>query len=143
MKIQPKRIHGRLLMITGIVHILLVVMPGVFGEQFYQFLKDFFFNINNGLLDFPLFGGIIKNQDFAAFWFFYAGPLMFMYGHLLDSYEKKNIQIEKSIPIVFIIVSLIGAYMIPLSGMTFLLLPQGIYMYIRSTKQAKIANNDV
>ena len=142
MKIQPKRIHGRLLMITGIVHVLLVVMPGVFGEQFYQFAKDLFFNINSGLLDFPLFGGNINNQDFAAFWFFYAGPLMFMYGHLLDSYEKKDGHIEKSISIIFIVISLIGSYMIPLSGMTFLLLPQGIYMYIRSSKLTKTANNN-
>jgi len=143
MKIPHKRIHGRLLMITGIIHVLLVIMPEVFGEQFYQFSKVLFFNINNGLLDFPLFGGNIKNEDFAAFWFFYAGPLMFMYGHLLDSYEKKNGHIEKNISIVFIIVSLIGSYMIPLSGMTFLLLPQGIYMYLRSSKRAKTANNNV
>jgi len=134
MKVQHKRIHGKLLMITGIVHIILVVFPGVFGEQFFQFAKNIFFNINNGLLGFPLFGGTINNQELAAFWFFYAGPLMFMYGQLLDSYEKKNGYIDKNISLVFISVSFLGAYMIPLSGMTFLLLPQGIYMYLRSSK---------
>ncbi|PHR55451.1 MAG: hypothetical protein COA44_10370 [Arcobacter sp.] len=61
METPHKRIHGPLLMITGIVHILLVVMPGVFGEQLYQFSKDLFFNINDGLLDFLLIEGMIKN----------------------------------------------------------------------------------
>ncbi|MDQ7047395.1 MAG: hypothetical protein Q9M39_07160 [Sulfurovum sp.] len=70
MTIKNKRIHGKLLMITGVVHVLLVIMPGVFGEQFFQFSKNIFFNINNGLLGFPLFGGTINNQELASFWFF-------------------------------------------------------------------------
>jgi len=135
MQTKHKRIHGRLLMVTGVVHVLVVMLPGVFGKQFYEFAKQYFFNINNGLLDFPLFGGEMNNQDFAAFWFFYAGPLMFMYGQVLDSYERVNGYLEKNIALVFLFVACLGAYMIPLSGMTFLLIPQGVYMYLRSKKE--------
>ena len=134
---EHKRIHGRLLMVTGILHILLVILPGVYGEYFAIFSDDYFFNINNGLADFPIIGGTLNHQDIAAFWFFYAGPLMFIYGHLLDEYEKKNSYIPNNISMSFTFVAMIGAYMIPLSGMTFLLIPQGFYMYLRSISTLK------
>ena len=134
LKKENKRIHDRLLMITGLLHIALVIFPGVYGEQFMVFLGNYFFNINDGLLDFPILGGTLQHHEFAAFWFFYAGPLMFIYGQLLDEFEKKNGYIPKKIAISFIVVSLIGAYMIPMSGMTFLMIPLGIYMYLTSGK---------
>lgn len=128
------RIHGRLLMLTGIIHLVLVVMPGVYGEQFYLFSKQYFFYINKGLIDFPLFGGSINHEQFAAFWFFYGGVLTFMYGHLLDKFEKSNGHISREISRVFLFVALIGSYMIPMSGMTFVLLPQALYMCLRVKK---------
>jgi len=134
LEVKNKRIHGRLIMVTGLLHILLVVFPGVYGEQFGQFLDSYFFNINNGILDFPIIGGKLQHEEFATFWFFYAGPLMFIYGHLLDEFEKKNGYVPVNISIIFIAVSLIGAYMIPLSGMTFILMPLGIHMYLCSKK---------
>lgn len=124
-------------MLTGFLHVCLVILPGVYGEQFLQFSRHYFFNINNGLIDFPLIGGTLHHPEFAAFWFFYAGPLLFIYGQLLDSFEKHNGVIPKRISVGFIIVSLLGAYMIPLSGMTFLLIPQGVYMYVRSNRAEK------
>ena len=121
-------------MATGVIHILLVITPGVYGETFYQFMGSIFFNINNGLADFPIIGGTLHHKEFAAFWFFYAGPLTFMYGYVLDEIEKIHGYVPINLSIVFIIVSFIGAYMIPLSGMTFVLIPQGIYMYSRGKR---------
>jgi hypothetical protein len=132
MKEINKRIHGRLLMVTGFIHIIVVIIPGVYGDTFYQFMSSHFFNINNGVADFPIIGGALHHKEFAAFWFFYAGPLMFMYGYVLDEIEMIYGYVPIKHSIVFMIVSFIGAYMIPLSGMSFILLPQGIYMYLRS-----------
>jgi hypothetical protein len=119
-------------MLTGVIHILLVVMPGVYADQFLVFMNSLFFNINDGLAGFPLFGGVLNHKEFAAFWFFYAGALLFIYGQVLDELEKREGVIPRHISLTFISVSLVGAYMIPLSGMTFLLIPQGIYMYLRN-----------
>lgn len=134
MKNAKKRIHGRLLMATGIAHVMLAILPGVFGEQFYLFANNALFNVSGGLADLPIIGGTMHFEEFSAFWFFYAGPVMFMYGHVIDEIEKLNGCVSRRISRVFLIVSAIGAYMVPLSGMTFLLIPQGIYMYIRGTK---------
>jgi len=132
-----KKIHGRLLMVTGIIHVLLVITPGVYGDQFYQFMDSIFFNINDGLADFPIIGGTLHHKEFAAFWFFYAGPLTFIYGYLLNEVEKIHGCVPVNQSIAFIIISSVGAYMIPLSGMMFVLIPQGIYMYLRGKKLYK------
>jgi hypothetical protein len=132
-----KRVHGRLLMATGAIHMIFVFLPGVYGETFYQFMSSGFFNISNGLVTFPLVGGALNHKDFAAFWFFYAGPLIFMYGYVLDELEVIHGFVPINQSIAFLIVSGIGAYMIPLSGMTFILIPQGIYMYLRTKKVVK------
>lgn len=134
MKNTNKRIHGRLLMATGVAHVMLAILPGVFGEQFYLFTNNAFFNVSGGLADLPIIGGTMHFDEFAAFWFFYAGLFMFMYGHVVDEIEKLNGQVSRNISKVFLMVSTVGAYMVPLSGMTFLLIPQGVYMYIRGTK---------
>jgi hypothetical protein len=41
-----KKIHGKLLIYTGILHTIITVIPGVFGEQISEFAKKGFFNIN-------------------------------------------------------------------------------------------------
>jgi hypothetical protein len=138
MNMENKRIHGRLLMATGFIHILFVLIPGVYGETFYQFMSSSFFNINDGLADFPFIGGTLNHKDFTAFWFFYAGALIFMYGYLLDELEAIHGYVPINQSIAYLIVSGIGAYMIPLSGMTFILMPQGIYMYLRAKKVVNV-----
>ena len=135
------RIHGRLLIVTGIIHTLAALIPGIFGAQFLQFSKVYFFSISPGLAAFPLFGGFINYETFAAFWFFYCGPLLILYGQVIDILEKFHVGINLNVSIPFLIVTLIGVYMIPFSGMTFLLLPQAFYMIYKSRKWMKINKN--
>ncbi len=132
MKNKNKRIHGKLLIVTGVVHILVSLLPGVFGEQLLEFANNGFFNISKGIAAFPLCGGTLHYDKFAAFWFFYMGPLLLMYGHLIDTVEQINGNIPRQAAVNLLIVSFIGTYMIPFSGMTILLIPQAIYMLIRS-----------
>jgi hypothetical protein len=134
------RIHGRLLMVTGVAHVALSLMPGVFGEQFYQFASSVFFNVSSGAADFSFFGGSMKYEEFAAFWFFYAGPMMFLFGMSIDQLERLQGNVAASISSAFLVVSCIGAYMVPFSGMTFVLIPQGLFMFVRSRNMSKVAS---
>lgn len=122
-------------MATGVAHVLLALLPGVFGEQFAEFAGSGFFNVSSGAADFTLFGGTLNYVEFAAFWFFYAGPVMFLYGQVIDRVERTEGYVPTNIAITFTAVSFVGAYMVPLSGMTFVLIPQGVYMYVRSLKR--------
>jgi len=60
---------------------------------------------------------------------------MFLYGQAIDRIEKLEGYVPLSMVNTFMAVSVVGAYMIPLSGMTFALIPQGIYMYVRSVNR--------
>lgn len=126
-----KRVHGRLLIYTGILHIIVTVLPGVFGTQIIRFAKKGFFNISKGLLEFDLLGGVMNYDNFAAFWFLYMGLTLILIGFLFDYIESKEKGIPLNLIIYLTILSFIGAFMIPISGMTLLLLPQCIYMFIR------------
>ena len=132
MQIKNKRIHGKLLFATGVLHTLAALLPGVFGEQFLEFFKKGFFSISKGIAAFPLVGGTVNYDTFAAFWFFYAGPFMMLLGHFIDTWEREKGAIPRRSAIYFLLISCIGAYMSPFSGMTILLIPQAIYMLLRS-----------
>ncbi|PKM45688.1 MAG: hypothetical protein CVV05_05350 [Gammaproteobacteria bacterium HGW-Gammaproteobacteria-1] len=125
-------------MATGVAHVILAVMPGVFGDQFFDFSRSWFFNVSSGAADFTFLGGALNYVEFASFWFFYAGPIMFLYGQAIDRIEQSQGYVPLSIANTFMAVSVVGAYMVPLSGMTFALIPQGIYMYVRLVKRRNI-----
>lgn len=125
-------------MATGVAHVILAISPGVFGDQFIDFSRSWFFNVSSGAADFSFLGGALNYVEFAAFWFFYAGPIMFLYGQAIDRIEESQGYVPLSITNTFMAVSVVGAYMVPLSGMTFALIPQGIYMYVRLVKRHNI-----
>jgi hypothetical protein len=135
-----QRIHGKLLIYTGILHTLFSFIPGIFGEQLVSFAKHGFFNISKGLFEFSLFGGDMRYDVFAAFWFFYIGPVIIFIGILIDHIELIVTYIPRKIIVSFFIISLIGAFMIPISGMTIFLLPQSIYMYLRTKRIQSITH---
>jgi len=120
--------NGNLLVFTGIMHSLFGVLPFAFGKQFSGFMNTFFFKISNGLSEFPLFNGKMNYENFSAFWFFYFGLLLIPMGVLVQFLEKNNIQVPKKFAISYLVVVLVGVYMIPFSGMTIFMLPHAIYM---------------
>lgn len=126
--------NGKVLIIFGIIHPLLGVSPFAFGKQFSGFARKFFFKISKGLLEFPLLNGQMNYENFAAFWFFYFGLLLIPVGILVNYVEKENGLIPRSFLWAYLIVVLVGVYMIPFSGMTILMLPHALYMLYQASK---------
>ncbi len=124
--------NGKVLVFFGIIHPLLGVSPFAFGKQFSSFAKKMFFKISDGLLEFPLFNGQMNFENFAAFWFFYFGLLLIPLGILLHHIEKQNNQIPKPFVWSYLIVVIVGVFMIPFSGMTLFMLPHALYMLLNS-----------
>ena len=137
MKIVKKITNGIILIIIGIMHTQLAVSPDGGGTQFRKFSESYFFNISKGMDDLPVVAGETDIETFAAFWFFYFGILIFPLGLLVHSIEKEKRELPHYFTISYLIVIIIGSYMIPNSGMTFFMLPHAIYMLIRNYLKAK------
>jgi hypothetical protein len=127
--------NGKILIFFGIIHPLLGISPFAFGKQFFNFANKFFFKISDGLMEFPLLKGQMNYENFAAFWFFYFGLLLIPLGILLNYLEKENKSIPKEFIWSYLIIVLIGVYMIPFSGMTIFMLPHALYMLIKRNKK--------
>ncbi|MEM1123533.1 MAG: DUF6463 family protein [Bacteroidota bacterium] len=120
--------HGKIILGFGVLHTLLAISPLAFGEQFVSFSKCYFFNISDGLLEFPFLNGQMHYENFAAFWFFYFGLLLLPLGVVVHYLEQSTIRLPATFVGVYLMVVLIGVFMIPLSGMTFLMLPHALWM---------------
>jgi len=120
--------NGILLIIIGLLHTKLVVSADGCGAQFSNFAKTNFFRICGGLNELPAAAGKTNFEAFAAFWFFYFGILIIPLGLLVHSIERKYKVLPHSFTVSYFIVVLIGAYMIPASGMTSIMLPHAIFM---------------
>ena len=126
--------NGKIILFTGFMHSLFGVLPIAYGEQFKVFSKSFFFKISDGLAEFPLFNGQMNHETFSAFWFFYFGLAIIPLGILVRYLEKQNLQIPLNFIWSYLIITLIGVYMIPFSGMSIFMLPHAIYMLITKLK---------
>jgi len=126
--------QGNSMILLGIMHTLLGISPFAFGKQFLGFSNQFFFQISTGLSEFPLLNGRMNYENFAAFWFFYFGLLLIPFGMLISHIEKTTGILPSKFLWSYLIIILIGIYMIPFSGMTFLMLPHAIYMLLHSKK---------
>ena len=131
--------NGKILVFTGFMHSLFGILPIAYGKQFAVFSKSFFFKISDGLAEFPLFNGQMNHETFSAFWFFYFGLLIIPLGILVRFLEKQNIKLPISFIWSYLIITLIGVYMIPFSGMTLFMLPHALYMLL-TTKNTKNEN---
>ncbi|MCK4662083.1 MAG: hypothetical protein KAT68_04415 [Bacteroidales bacterium] len=127
--------NGKILIFFGIIHSLLGISPFAFWKQFLDFANKYFFKISDGLSESPLLNGQINYENFAAFWFFYFGLLLIPIGILVNYIEKENGKIPKNFIWAYLIVVLVGVYMMPFSGMTFLMLPHAIFMLFKSSKK--------
>lgn len=127
--------NGKIIILTGIIHSVTSLTPLAYGKLFMSYTGNLFFKISDGALEFPILGGQINYETQSAIWFFYFGLLLISLGVLVDSIEKRQIKIPAQFIWAYLIVVLAGAYMIPLSGMTFFMLPHAIYMLIKSKKE--------
>ncbi len=141
MKYLKKITNGVLLIIIGILHTKLALSIDGFGLKFTEFSKSNFYNIHKGLDELPFAPGkmsISSLESFSTFWFFYFGIMLIPIGLLVHSIEKSGRTLPHYFTIAYLLIVIIGAYMIPNSGMTVIMLPQAIYMliinYVRSRK---------
>lgn len=126
--------NGGILIFLGSIHTILGVSPFAFGKQFLGFANNLFFKISEGLIEFPLLNGVMNFESFAAFWFVYFGLMLIPLGILVSYIEKTTGSLPRKFIWAYLVVVFIGVYMIPFSGMTFLMLPHAIYM-LYSNKQ--------
>lgn len=127
--------NGKILIFFGVIHPLLGISPFAFGKQFAGFANKFFFKISDGLFEFPLLNGKMNYENFAAFWFFYFGLLLIPLGILVGYVEKTIGHLPKKFIWAYLIIVLVGVFMIPFSGMTFLMLPHAIYMLVQRNRK--------
>jgi hypothetical protein len=140
MKLLNKITNGVLLVIIGLLHTQLALSKGGFGLEFLEFSKTCFFKIHRGTQELPFVHGkmsVSSLEAFSAFWFFYFGLLLIPIGLLVHSIEKSGRALPQYFTITYLVVVLIGAYMIPSSGMTFIMLPHAIYMLISNLYRRK------
>lgn len=130
--------NGKILIFFGIIHAFLAITPFAFGKQFSSFSEKFFFKISEGLIEFPLLNGIMNYENFAAFWFFYFGLLLIPLGILVNYIETKIGTVPKSFIWGYLIVVLVGVFMIPFSGMTIIMLPHAIFMVFIRNKPIQV-----
>lgn len=143
--ILNKITNGILLIVIGLLHTKLVVSADGCGAQFSNFAKTNFFRICGGLNELPAAASRTNFEAFAAFWFFYFGILLIPLGLLVHSIERKYRVLPQAFTISYLAVVMIGAYMIPASGMTYVMLPHAVYMlavnYLKSRKMPKELNS--
>ena len=119
-----------LLIVIGLLHTKMIVSPDGFGKQFMNFSQTYFFNISAGLAELPVVPGKTDLETAAVFWCFYFGIFLIPLGLLVHSVEKSGKALPSSFTISYLLFVLLGCYMIPNSGMTFIMLPHAIYMLI-------------
>lgn len=136
---MKKLSNGSILIFFGAAHALLGISPFAFGKQFVGFSDKLFFKISEGLFEFPLLNGKMNYENFAAFWFFYYGLLLIPLGILAGHIEEQGSPLPRKFIYIYLLIVLLGVFMIPFSGMTFLMLPHAIYMLVQGSKQRNIA----
>ena len=139
MKLIKQITNGIILIAIGLLHTYCALSSSGFGKQFQEFSKSYFFKISSGLDEFPAMAGKTNFETFAAFWFFYFGILIIPLGVLVHSIEKDKKILPHSFTISYLVVVLIGCYMVPKSGMTFFMLPHAIYMLVSNSFKARKA----
>ena len=130
MKLVRKITNGIIIIIIGLLHTKLAISPDGCGKQINEFAEKGFFMISGGMDEMPAMAGKTNFESFAAFWFFYFGILLIPLGLIVHYVERKNINLPHYFTISYLLFVIAGAYMIPKSGMTFIMLPHAIFMLI-------------
>jgi len=125
MKTKFKITNGIIILLIGCFHIFCTFLPVLYSKQFSNFSKFYFFNIDMGF------------ESFAAFWFFYFGIALVIIGLVVHLLEKAIRILPKSFIYSYFVFVIIGCYMVPLSGMTYFMLPHSLYMIIHHYVKTK------
>ncbi|MDO8847687.1 MAG: DUF6463 family protein [Coriobacteriia bacterium] len=117
-----KRWVGRSVAVIGVLHTIVGGM--IFGFVLPGIIESGFFNtVGEGQPD-------ARN---AAFWFFFCGFLLILFGGLLDQTERSGTRIPAYVGWGFAAFAVVGAAMMPQSGFWLLLVPvAGIFLQRRS-----------
>lgn len=127
--------NGVLLIAIGLLHTQFALSYDGFGWQFKAFAEQHFFEISKGGAQLPLSSLSKQEMEAAcAFWFFYFGILLIPMGLLVHAIEREARRLPVSFVATYMLVVLIGCYMMPNSGMTFIMLPHAIYMWFTNRK---------
>jgi hypothetical protein len=137
MNILKALTNGCIIVIIGFMHMLFALSKDAFGTQFKQFAQSGFFKIHEGLNVMPFKPETANIEAFAAFWFFYFGLFLIPLGVLLHIVEKKKGSLPVAFTISYLICVLTGCYMVPSSGMTYIMLPHALYMVIIGNLRSK------
>lgn len=129
--------NGILLIAIGIMHTKLAVSSDGFGSQFQTFSQKNYFQISSGLAQLPAVHGKCDFESAAAFWFFYFGIMLIPMGMLVHTIERKREKLPKLFLFCYFSVVIIGAYMIPNSGMTYIMFPHALYMLLTNRPGAR------
>lgn len=138
MNFLKKITNGHIIILIGLLHTHLVVTADGCGVQFAKFAKTYFFSISNGMEQLPAMVGRTDFESFAAFWFFYFGLIMLPFGIAVHHLQKLNNHLPLSLTLGYLIVVLIGCYMVPNSGMTIIMLPHALFMILRPLLRKKV-----
>ena len=145
MKFFTRITNGVFLIIIGVLHSQLFFSSDGFGYQFKQFCSSCFFEVSKGMDELPALPGNPSADANTALWFLYFGLLLFPLGLLVHSIERKNQTLPHLFTVSYLIFVAIGSYMVPNSGMTFIMLPHAVYMLvvniIRKRYLQKVSNN--
>jgi len=135
--LTTKITNGILLLFIGAMHTRLVLSADGFGQQFSVYAKSWFFSISSGMDELPAVAGTTNFEVFAAFWFFYFGVALIPLGLLVHSIEKEKRALPYSFTVSYLLFVLLGCYMVPNSGMTFIMLPHALYMFVKNHMRRK------
>lgn len=128
--------NGVLLMIIGALHTSLAFSPDGFGYQFDKFYQHHFFRISGGMSQLPAVNGKLDFEASTAFWFFYFGLLLFPLGLLVHALEIKEQRLPMTFTLAYLLVVAVGCYMVPDSGMTYIMLPHALYMLATNAQES-------
>lgn len=127
--------NGVILIAIAALHTKFALSSEGFGDQFLSFSKQGFFEISTGLSHQSATQlAQSELQALTAFWFFYFGILLIPIGLLVHHLERNNQRLPRMFTISYLLVVLVGCYMIPYSGMTIFMLPHAIYMLLTNAK---------
>lgn len=137
MKILRKITNGVLLLLIALMHIQFAFSPDVFRSQFLHFSKGFFFKVHPGMQALPFVPNMPNTDAFAAFWFFYFGVCLIPLALLVHSIERQGKALPLSFTVSYLVVNLLGSYMLPASGISMIMLPHAVYMLVSSIVRAR------